>query len=431
MRIDCRRVAWSVALVSVLRFCGACEASPEPPHGQVTPFAVRDSAGVEIVESAAPLWTDATKWTVGPEPEVVIRPDEADFDRIFFKAGNVARLSDGRIVFVSRRTQQLFVYGSTGGFLDIWGEPGEGPQEFRGIEEMFRCRGDTLVVRDIGYFAILAPSGHVDRKIQIPSELGPRGGLRLRGVSQDCGRALTTTQQREMAPTHLGTVSAPRLAVWASLSGPEIDTLGMFQGEERFMQKGYAALFPFNTWPSWATDGSNLYFGVGDEPEIQVLGSGGRIEKLIRWEVDREPIPKSEWQAYEEDRERFLKWDPDAAPMTTPPAVHPHPDWQPIYSAEGAYDGHESGFRFDGEGNLWVRRARREPLLARVSQERPLRPPERWFVFDPSGRWLGEVETPEGVVVKAISGGLVLGVAWDELDVEELRVYRIERPRHE
>jgi hypothetical protein len=113
--------------------------------------------------------------------------------------------------------------------------------------------------------------------------------------------------------------------------------------------------------------------------------------------------------------------------MTTPPGVHPHPDWQPIYAAEGAYDGHESGFRFDGEGNLWVRRARREPLLARISQERPLRPPERWFVFDPSGRWLGEVETPEGLVVKAISGGRVLGVAWDEFDVEEVRGYRIER----
>jgi hypothetical protein len=234
-----------------------------------------------------------------------------------------------------------------------------------------------------------------------------------------------TVQQREIAPTHLGTVSAPRIAVWASLSGPEIDTLGVFQGEERFMHEGNAALFPFNTWPSWATNGTEPYFGVGDEPEIRVLGSGSRVERLIRWEVDRQPIPESEWRAYEEDRERFLEWDPGSVATTSPPGVHPHPDWQPVYAAEGAYDGYESGFRFDGEGNLWVRRARREPLLARVSQERPRRPPDRWWVFAPSGRLLGEVETPGGVVVKAVSGGLVLGVSWDEFDVEEVRAYRI------
>ena len=427
MRIGRGRTAWFAALVSVLGFCWACETRPEEPRGQATPFVIRDSAGVEIVESTAPLWTEETGWTVAPEPEVVIRPDESDYDRIFVKVGGVARLSDGRIVFASRLTQQLFVYGPAGDLLEIWGGPGEGPQEFRGINGMFRCRGDTLVARDIGYLAIVAPSGHVDRKVQIPLGLGPGWAVQLREVSHDCGRALITVQQRQTAPTHLGTESYPLLAMWASLTGPGIDTLGMFQGQELFMHEELPRFFPFHTMPSWATDGSLLYFGIGDEPEIRVLGSGGRVERLIRWDVDREPIPESEWRAYEEDRERFVNWDPGSAVVASPPGVHPHPDWQPIYAAEGDRNRYESGFRFDGEGNLWVRRARREPLLALVSQLRPLRPPERWWVFDSSGRWLGEVETPENFLVKSISGGLLLGISRDELDVEEVRVYRIDR----
>ena len=265
------------------------------------------------------------------------------------------------------------------------------------------------------------------RKVRIPSELGSLSATQLWGISQDCDAALITVQQTVLAPTHLGTVSYPRLTVWAFLNGPGIDTLGMVQGEELFEWESQPTRFPFHTMPSWAPDRFRLSFGVGDEPEIQVLGSGGRVEKLIRRAVEPRPISDREWQAYAEERERFLEWDPAWTAFTPPPRVHPHPEWQPVYAAEGDQSWYEPGFHFDGEGNLWVRRGRREPLFVRNSQHRAPRPPERWWVFDPFGRWLGEVETPEGVLIKTISGGLVLGVAWDEYDVEEVRGYRVRK----
>ena len=428
MRVARRPAIWSGALAAVFGVCWGCEAPSEEPGDRATPFVTRDSVGIEIVENKSPLWTDQTRWTVALEPEVVITSDEADYDRIFSKIGDVVRLSDGRVVLESQLTRQLFVYGPTGDLLDRWGGVGEGPQEFREIDGMFRCVGDTLVVRDGAHLAVVYPTGHLGRRIRIRPELGASSAVQLRGISSDCGAALITVQQPNLVPTHLGTVSAQRLTVWASLSGPEIDTLGMFQGEERFMHEGYARLFPFHTMPSWATDGFRLYFGIGDQPEIRVLGSRGQVVRLIRWDVEPEPIPESEWRAYAEDRVQFLEWDPGSAFTTTPPGVHPRPAWQPIYSAEGDHRRYESGFRFDGEGNLWVRRGRREPLLSRVSQERPKRPPDRWWVFDSAGHWLGEIKTPANLLVKYISGGLLLGVSWDDLDVEEVRAYRIERP---
>ena len=72
---------------------------------------------------------------------------------------------------------------------------------------------------------------------------------------------------------------------------------------------------------------------------------------------------------------------------------------------------------------LWVRQF--TPRLAADHNNPPLGP-LRWEVFDPSGRWLGGVQTPEGLEVRNVRGGLVLGVLAGEFGAEEVRIYRIE-----
>ncbi len=50
-----------------------------------------------------------------------------------------------------------------------------------------------------------------------------------------------------------------------------------------------------------------------------------------------------------------------------------------------------------------------------------------WKVFDPEGGWLGTVETPYGGYIHQIGDDFLLGIWVDELDVEQVRMYRIER----
>ena len=50
-----------------------------------------------------------------------------------------------------------------------------------------------------------------------------------------------------------------------------------------------------------------------------------------------------------------------------------------------------------------------------------------WNVFDPEGRWLGTVETPYGGYIYQIGEDFLLGLWVDELDVEQVRVYPIDR----
>jgi hypothetical protein len=54
---------------------------------------------------------------------------------------------------------------------------------------------------------------------------------------------------------------------------------------------------------------------------------------------------------------------------------------------------------------------------------------ERWAVFDAGGRLLGELALPDGFELLEIAPDLVLGIQRDELDVESVRGYRLNRRR--
>ena len=72
--------------------------------------------------------------------------------------------------------------------------------------------------------------------------------------------------------------------------------------------------------------------------------------------------------------------------------------------------------RVDLEGHLWVERYR-----TRWEEDR------RWWVFDPDGRWLGEPPVPTDIDVKEVGSDYLLGVRRDDLDVESVVMYRLDR----
>jgi len=72
----------------------------------------------------------------------------------------------------------------------------------------------------------------------------------------------------------------------------------------------------------------------------------------------------------------------------------------------------------DETGHLWVR----EYDLPREEDPAPL-----WTVFDPEGRVLGFVETPEGLDILQIGEDYILGRFEDEFEVEYVQVWPLER----
>ena len=78
-----------------------------------------------------------------------------------------------------------------------------------------------------------------------------------------------------------------------------------------------------------------------------------------------------------------------------------------------------AGLAFDSDGNLWVEgyRPPRDTHLLRT-----------WSVFDPDGRWLGDLDLPHGLRVDEIGKDYIAGVERDDVGVEYVRVYRVVKP---
>ncbi len=128
--------------------------------------------------------------------------------------------------------------------------------------------------------------------------------------------------------------------------------------------------------------------------------------RLIR--LDRPNI-----QVTAEDRERYAAERMEAASDDWRLNLRRMLDQMPFPETMPAY----SDIRADPEGNLWVADYRRP------GDELP-----RWNVFDPDGRWLGTVVAPSRFLVYEIGSDYVLGHHSDEMDVERVRLYDLEKP---
>jgi hypothetical protein len=80
---------------------------------------------------------------------------------------------------------------------------------------------------------------------------------------------------------------------------------------------------------------------------------------------------------------------------------------------------------FDGNGHGKVNQS--WPTVLWLPSHRPAYSQEGspYTVISPDGEWLGQVETPARFRILDVTGGLVLGVLRDEMDVENVVVYEV------
>src|SRR5688572_17817341 len=393
-------------LLLLLGGLSGCKPSVSPPAGMTT----RDSLGILIVENRVPSEPRAP-WILDTSSVIDIGTQSGDPSQEFSGFVIPVLLSDGRIVVANGGTSELRFFGPDGKWIKSVGRRGAGPGEFESLGWLDVGAGDTLRTYDwdLRRLSVFSPAGdfvrpvslHTGGEVSSPRPLGMLGDGRLIAQSQKS----VTIESKPGA----GRDTVPLFALDLIRGVP--DSLGRFPSHEHLIHTGKGSVsagsLPFGKDLHVLVHGSRVYVGTADGPEVLVLGTEGRVERVVRWTAASVPVTPADIDAYteagsrefgpgqEERRERFLL----RLKQT------PFPKWKPAYA----------GLLAGPEGSIWVRRYTEPDRSA----------PTDFEVFDSTGRWLGGVRMPSGFFPARITAGAVVGLWRDDNDVQHVRVYRL------
>ena len=139
--------------------------------------------------------------------------------------------------------------------------------------------------------------------------------------------------------------------------------------------------------------------------ELKAFDRDGTLVRIVRRGHELRAPSEEEVMAHIEENTR---------PGTAPEEMRRRRQVAVVAEYHPAY----RGARSDAAGYLWVR-----------EYDFPFepRPAPLWTVFDPDGRMLGLLETPMGLRIDEIGEDYILGVARDELGVERVQLWPLER----
>jgi hypothetical protein len=350
--------------------------------------AVRDSAGVEIVEnSGTPLWREGEDWTFTEVVRVGTPEGEPEYE--FGRIGGMVVLSDRRIVVADQLAQHLRFFSPDGVYERTVGRRGQGPGEFGGAALIPRLGpGDTVLVFDRANqrVHVIAPDG---TWVESFSTL-PQGGYRL-GLFLDAmppGRLMTydfPLRQSDGTPTH-----TTDILLELDLHGTVLDTMARLPTWLVDLAPGESAPFYTEAVDVALCEGG-LAIGHNYQYRSVWYGAGGVVRRIVSLPSERPPLT-------DEDRSVMIGRYDQLMRANNVPAARAAQVRANIHFTE-TYP-HYTQFVCGPAGTLLVQRVR--PLSALREEERSRlrtdlqRPPGglEWDAFDREGRYLGVAQLP-------------------------------------
>ncbi len=393
----------AVATVAVLAVA-ACQ-DVESPDGSDT--RMQDSTGVPIVMNARPADGSRLGWRIGSEPVVSIGKLEGEDAYMLFVATDATRLSDGRIVVVNAGSHELRVFDGAGIHLDTWGGEGEGPGEFRApVRQIAHLPGDSVIVWNpqLPSMTVFDPTGNIERRVQVRK--------RQPDLPGDAIVPLAVLRDGSiLAGSSLGFTRNDTVAVeLRNAEGEFKSSLGTHPGLERHIDAENLTIYAVIFGRSLIREpwGEQIVVSPTNRYEVKVFAQDGSLARIVRRDHVMRAPTAAHVEGYIEARASRLA-DSEAKESTRrgfePVPVGEH---LPAFASVMA----------DALDYLWVEEY--EPPGEEL-------PGVLWSVFDPDGQIQGFVETPEELEVYEIGEDYILGRVVDELGVESVQVWRLER----
>jgi len=393
-----------LALLLVAGLACASDSTATPPA-----TTVRDSAGIQIVESSAPATPDTSLASVGAEPLLAIGVEEGDPKYLLHRVYDAYRFADGRTAIGNSGTSEIRVFDASGKHLHSLGGKGAGPGEFGALASIyFHAHNDTLLATDGGAFRmnVYSPDARFvgTRPFDVTGEFTRPF---MRGVFAD-GTWLV------QAFDGGGSLSGPPGAVLEGgmytllrydAHGKRMNDIARVTDRPRYVhQFGQSISYPYiplTAAPLHTIADNSVLVHRGPRPEIEVYSSTGQLRRLIR--LSRPNVRTADvWETVkaqslasmnEQQRPRYEEFFSKQLPL---------PEFAPAYAA----------MIVDSDGRIWLQRYR---LAGDPSG--PV-----WDVVGADGAWLGSAATPRGFSVYRIGEDHILGKETDSLGVERVQL---------
>lgn len=383
-----------------------CSEPDGGPH-----FAVRDSAGIEIVESRVPSGDTARTWWVDEAPLLEIGLEDGPAEYQFSQVEGALRLPDGRVAVADGGSREIRFFDADGDFLSVSGRRGDAPGEYREIIKLGYGPGDSIWVFDYGNrrFTVLTADGDVARTLTLDPTLS---NVTAVGRLQDGSfivREFWSSAGRGTAAIQLGLGRDPAAVARYSPDGARMDTIGLFLGREVYIftenGRGVMSTPLFAHGTSAAAHADQVFVGDQERFEVGVYSTSGVLRRSIR-------LADFDLRVTRADIERAI--EERLARVTEEQRVRMRAqlDGMDVPTTRPAY----GRLLVDSQGALWVGDYAPYP-----------EDPDLWRVFDASGRLVTALRVPERFRVFDVGADWILGVWRDELDVERVHLYHLRK----
>jgi hypothetical protein len=412
-----RSVIMSASIVVPLMVAAVAACASD--DSRMAEFVERDSAGIRITENGRNARIET--WSVTAEPLLEIGEDDGDSTHLLFRVTGAAGAGSDRIVIANGAPPMLRWFDRDGRFLHGTGRTGGGPGEFQGLEG---GTGNIWALWPVGpdsvatwehpprRMQVFGPDGEFVRSVilTLPNDLTPGAYPSIVGRLGDDGFVAFLSifeEPRNTSSTWRDTLTYAR---WLD-DGSFADTVARLPGFEaftsEFMGRRTRGRPPFAKPPAAWTDGSRFYYGSADRFEVSVYDTSGALQTLIRRDAPRRSLGDAVIASYVEERMRDAPPDPEVRrAWETSLTSSPYPDSLPAYRR----------IRVDRVGALWVQ-----------DYDLPTEQDVAWTVFDPTGRWIATLKVPRAWQIQDIGADYVLVLARNELDVEIVQLYGLNR----
>lgn len=358
------------------------------------------------------------QWRLSRSDEVSIGTDAGPAPYELTDVVGAFRFADGSIVVADAPSRQIRRYSRTGKFVAAWGRKGEGPGEFKGLNQIVRWPGGGVGAIDEsrGRVSVFSETGRLEGSWRI-GWLG-FGLATVLSASADSSLLVTVANSdvwRHPPPAY-GRDTAVLARIPPLPRGPEIllsFVLGdVYTARERLPGPGgmvgwesFAVPRPFGRAVEAAANGDLYVFQLNDAPEI-VPRAGDRQLATLGWSLRPRAIDRA-------DIVRFV----DHYLAKSEPSDRPY--------LRKIFDGLHARATAPAFGPV------RLSMAGRVWVERFCLPGSTsctWDILLPGGEKDATIEIPADMAICDISFDHVVTVTTDSNDAPCVHVLRIVRP---